>query len=295
MSIFSTIVSILSLKFFFLSSFVVDGPSMQPTLHSGDIFLVEPVWEQGMSYDRGDLVVFSLEEEPDYYYVKRIIGMPGEDVEIRSNGVYVDGVRLAESYLPAGMSSVPRAAAYQEDFQQAYKVPDDHYFVLGDNREQSLDSRHFLHPFVAHDQIEGRHIRSILEQEESENWSTVVVRTKFGPVPFTVEVAETNDQRMQGLMFRQSLPKGHGMYFIFEEEANRGFWMKNTLIPLDMMFINAEGLIIHIEEMVQPCERDPCPSYRPVRPSKYVLEIGGGEAEEYGIEVGDVVTFIRSE
>lgn len=297
MSTFGFIVSVLTLRLFTFSSFVVEGPSMEPTLHSGDIFLTEKVGEEE-GYGRGDVVVFSFEDEPDYFYVKRIVGLSGEVVQILSDGIYVNDLRLTESYLTAGTNSVPRSAAYRENFQQTYRVPEGNYFVLGDNREQSLDSRHFPQSFVDHVDVKGRYVSSVLTQDASLSWSTlrasVVIDTQQGPVPFVVQVAETNDQRMEGLMYREALPKGYGMYFIFDEEANRAFWMKNTLIPLDMIFVDAEGVIVHIQEMVSPCKVERCPSYPSLYPAQYVLEIAGGESLKWGIDEGDTVSFIRS-
>lgn len=293
-STFALIVSIFTLQFFTFSSFVVEGPSMEPALHSGDIFLTEKAWDEQKFYERGDVVVFTLEDDPDYFYVKRVVGLPGETVQVRSDGIYVNGVRTSETYLPAGVSSVPRSAAYREDFEQIYRVPPDAYFVLGDNREQSLDSRHFREPFIPRSRIEGRRIYDLITQDESLGWSTLVVHTQQGPVPFVVEVAETEDQRRTGLMFREKLPKGHGMYFIFEDEANRAFWMQNTLIPLDMIFIDANNRIVHIQKMAQPCRIETCPNYYSQAPARYVLEIGGGESDVFGISAGDIVTFLRT-
>ena len=104
-----------------------------------------------------------------------------------------------------------------------------------------------------------------------------------------VEIAADDALRAQGLMFRESLAPGKGMIFIFPEEGVHTFWMKNTVIPLDMIWID-EGLeIVHIERDVPPCTGDPCPSYGPSEPVLYVLEIGAGEAERYGLETGDRV------
>ncbi|MBU1953900.1 signal peptidase I, partial [Patescibacteria group bacterium] len=87
-NIFFLISSILSFQICFFSPFMVDGPSMEPTFHGGEIIFVERVAAEA-TYRRGDLVVFSFADKPDYYYVKRIIGLPGETVKIISDGVYV--------------------------------------------------------------------------------------------------------------------------------------------------------------------------------------------------------------
>jgi len=102
-----------------------------------------------------------------------------------------------------------------------------------------------------------------------------------------VEIAADDDTRMQGLMFRESMPRGKGMLFIFPESGLYPFWMKNTLIPLDMIWINESGSIVHIARDVPPCEADPCPSYSPEATARYVLELAGGEAEYWGLRDGD--------
>ncbi len=103
---------------------------------------------------------------------------------------------------------------------------------------------------------------------------------------YSVEVAITPEQITRGLMFRRELPKNHGMLFLFEEVAPRNFWMKNTLIPLDIIFIKPTGDILHIHPMAKPHDLSQISSLGPV---KAVLEINGGEATENGIFIGDVV------
>jgi len=107
----------------------------------------------------------------------------------------------------------------------------------------------------------------------------------FEDATFALELVETPKEKEQGLMFRESLPKNQGMLFIFEDEARRMFWMKDTLIPLDMIFLN-EGLeVVDVKNDVQPCKKDPCPRYIS-KPARYVLEINSGLARTHGIEVG---------
>ncbi len=108
-------------------------------------------------------------------------------------------------------------------------------------------------------------------------------------VMFTVELAETSAEKTKGLMYRAELPENQGMLFVFEKDAPRTFWMKNTLIPLDMIFINSEWKVVEVKANVQPCREDPCPSY-PSEPAMYVLEINGGMAEKSGIKVGSIVS-----
>ncbi len=109
---------------------------------------------------------------------------------------------------------------------------------------------------------------------------------------FTVELAETPETQTRGLMERPSLAPNAGMLFIFPDVTPRGFWMMNTLIPLDMLFIDADGRIINIQENVPPCKPPHrCPTYPSAAPAKYVLEIAGGRAHALGIRAGDHLHF----
>jgi len=106
----------------------------------------------------------------------------------------------------------------------------------------------------------------------------------FDNADFVVELANTPAERQKGLMFRESMADNHGMLFVFDDVSPRSFWMKNTLIPLDMIFINGNWTVVHVANAV-PCTADPCPSYSSP-PAMYVLEINGGIAEKSGIKVG---------
>lgn len=103
-----------------------------------------------------------------------------------------------------------------------------------------------------------------------------------------IEIADSPEEHSQGLMFRTSLPEDHGMLFIFEQPSLYAFWMKNTLIPLDMIFINENQQIADIQT-AQPCTSDPCPLYKPSQPVLYVLEVNAGFSERNNIKVGDKV------
>ncbi len=107
--------------------------------------------------------------------------------------------------------------------------------------------------------------------------------------PFRVEIADTPEKHARGLMHRGCLKDGHGMLFIFAEEEVRSFWMKNTLIPLDMIFLNSQGQVVGMHESVPPCEADPCPGYESGLPARYVLEIAGGQAEKLKLKAGDKI------
>ncbi len=106
---------------------------------------------------------------------------------------------------------------------------------------------------------------------------------------FQVEIADNQAERQKGLMDRSSLNDDEGMFFIFENEGIYPFWMKNTFIPLDIIWINKDKEIIHIES-VQPCKIDPCPSYNPEKEALYVLEINSGLSEKYGFKEGNEIT-----
>ena len=109
---------------------------------------------------------------------------------------------------------------------------------------------------------------------------------------FTVEIAETPETLTRGLMERPALAPHAGMLFIFSDVAPRAFWMMNTLIPLDMLFIDADHRIINIQANAPPCvPPQRCPTYHSTAPAKYVLEIAGGRAQALGIRTGDHVHF----
>lgn len=103
---------------------------------------------------------------------------------------------------------------------------------------------------------------------------------------FEVELALTEQQQQIGLMNRTSMPENAGMLFWFGDEAERSFWMKNTLIPLDLIFIQKDGTISHIHERSIPGDLTPMVSYGP---AIAVLEVNGGTAEKLNIFEGDVV------
>jgi uncharacterized membrane protein (UPF0127 family) len=109
-----------------------------------------------------------------------------------------------------------------------------------------------------------------------------------GSVPYDVELATTAAQQTQGLMFRRSLPANGGMLFLFDTDMTVTFWMKNTYIPLDMLFVRHDGVIAKIVAHTKPFDLSHIPSDEPVRG---VIEIGGGEAQRLGIKTGDKVLY----
>ena len=109
---------------------------------------------------------------------------------------------------------------------------------------------------------------------------------------FTVEVADTPETWEHGLMERATLAPNAGMLFIFPDVTPRAFWMMNTLIPLDMLFIDADRRIINIQDSAPPCAPPQrCPTYHSTAPAKYVLEIPGGRARTLDLRAGDEVHF----
>jgi len=108
----------------------------------------------------------------------------------------------------------------------------------------------------------------------------------------TAELAITEEQRQQGLMFRQGMKEDQGMLFIFETEDYYSFWMKNMHFALDMLWLDSQRRIVHIEENVPPCPNEPCPSYMPSRPALYVLELVSGSVKKHGLKIGDRLDFI---
>ncbi len=106
---------------------------------------------------------------------------------------------------------------------------------------------------------------------------------------FSVEVAATPEQRSEGLMFRKRLPQDYGMLFVFETEALYGFWMKDTLIPLDIIWIDKDHEVVFIAADAQPCREESCPPLYPDREARYVLEVNAGMSRSLNLAVGDRV------
>ena len=109
---------------------------------------------------------------------------------------------------------------------------------------------------------------------------------------YRLELALTPEDQALGLMFRESLPERTGMLFVFPEEAPHHFWMKNTMIPLDMIWMDASGKVLFISAQTPPCKADPCGTYGPDSPARQVLEIAGGMAEKEKITVGSTLKLL---
>jgi len=115
----------------------------------------------------------------------------------------------------------------------------------------------------------------------------LTISTKAGPHEFEVEIADDDRERALGLMFRRSMSDGEGMLFDFGHDEPATFWMRNTYIPLDMLFIKSDGTIESIAKHTTPLSDKGVPSKGPVR---YVLEINAGTSDELGIRAGDKIT-----
>ena len=111
----------------------------------------------------------------------------------------------------------------------------------------------------------------------------------------SVEVVADDELRAQGLMFRDHLDPSNGMLFFFPQDGEYPFWMKNTLIPLDIIWIDANQRIAHVKHDVPPCRTTECPSYPPNAVSRYVLELAAGGAKQHGLKAGDQLRFEGTE
>lgn len=138
----------------FLSPFIVDGHSMEPTLYNKEFFIIENNLESSDELERGDIVVFSFDD--DFFYVKRIIGLPGDKLRIGGSHVEIKGGQedsyriLHEPYL------MGENVAYGDE--RYFIVPEGEFFVMGDNRAHSKDSRTFRDPYVPFGDIDGRKV-----------------------------------------------------------------------------------------------------------------------------------------
>lgn len=131
---------------FVARAFTVDGPSMLPTLHDGERLMVDKLSYRFREPQRGEIVVFRYPANPREHFIKRVIGLPGDVVEIRGGRVYVNGTALDEPYL-----ATPTWGQFGP-----VQVPPGRYFVLGDNRNNSEDSRYPQVGFVPRSYLEGR-------------------------------------------------------------------------------------------------------------------------------------------
>ena len=112
---------------------------------------------------------------------------------------------------------------------------------------------------------------------------------------FNVELAISATERSRGLMHRKSLAPNSGMLFIYSKPQIISFWMKETLIPLDLIFFDANGQLIEIHHNIQPCEVTTCKTYTNKKPAQFALELAGGAAKKFGIKAGSGFSIIKPE
>ncbi len=135
------------------------------------------------------------------------------------------------------------------------------------------------------------------EYQKIADKNSITIFTGGGPVKIRVEFAKTTQELENGLMNRDSLEIDSGMFFVFSDEATRSFWMKDTLIPLDVIFVSSVGRVNEITTL-NPCPRasrrasqetEICQPYNSKAPAQYVLEINAGQAEKWNMTEGDTV------
>ena len=137
-------------------------------------------------------------------------------------------------------------------------------------------------------------IYSFTKRPQASNIPLKVTSVKIKNTEFMVEIADTEASRQKGLMQRNSLPQDKGMLFVFDKTGIYPFWMKDTLIPLDMIGISEDKKITYINHMVEPCNNTIeaiCKSIVPTSTAKYVLEINGGISKKINLQIGDTVEF----
>jgi len=132
------VVTVFLIRTFLIQPFLVSGASMEPNFGSGNYLIIDELTYRLREPERGEVVVFKYPNNPSTYYIKRIVGLPGEKVEIKEGSVYIfnsehpDGLRLEEEYLPFNVNTSGSVST---------SLSDSEYFVLGDNRSYSFDSR----------------------------------------------------------------------------------------------------------------------------------------------------------
>ena len=187
------------------------------------------------------------------------------------------------SFGPDGALYIPQPS------NTAFGAPDD---VWG-NRPERLLSATILRLDVANtcdEPIDARTADGGGTYDPAAAGAPLTIETGRGPLEFRVEVAATPAERARGLMFREALADDHGMLFDFGDPQPVTMWMRNTFIPLDIIFIKEDRTIANIAENTVPLSLDPLPSLEPV---VLVLEIAGGRSAELGIKAGDTVEWER--
>jgi len=114
---------------------------------------------------------------------------------------------------------------------------------------------------------------------------------ELGGQRYRVELAADDHSRMRGLMFRESMPADAGMLFVFDREYPQSFWMKNTLLALDILYFDHAGRLVSLSAHTPPCKSAYCPSYPSTGPAKFVLELNAGQADRLRLEAGARLQF----
>jgi uncharacterized membrane protein (UPF0127 family) len=126
--------------------------------------------------------------------------------------------------------------------------------------------------------------------ERGPNSGLPTVDMQIGSQTYTLEIANNDATRQRGLMERDSVPADHGMIFVFPDERELGFWMKNTRIPLDIIYLDANGRVVSVHQM-KPYDRTNVPSDGP---AKYAIELNLGQVKTTGVKSGDVLNIPAS-
>ncbi|MBP6749312.1 MAG: DUF192 domain-containing protein [Xanthomonadaceae bacterium] len=118
------------------------------------------------------------------------------------------------------------------------------------------------------------------------------VWVELGGQRYAIEIADDDAERAQGMMFRDNMPNDRGMLFVHDEEAPLAYWMKNTRIPLDILYFDRQRKLVSQQRDVPPCSLgDRCPPYPSEAPARYVLELNAGEAARLGLKDGAELIF----
>ena len=124
--------------------------------------------------------------------------------------------------------------------------------------------------------------------------SDEIVEVEIGGTLVYAEVAESSSEKIRGLMYRTHLNETEGMLFVYDSERNLSFWMKNMEIPIDMIWLDSNLSIVHVEDSVPPCREDDCPTYTAPSKAMYILEVRANFTNRNDVQVGDRIKLNRS-
>ncbi|MEA3357140.1 MAG: DUF192 domain-containing protein, partial [Patescibacteria group bacterium] len=132
-----------------------------------------------------------------------------------------------------------------------------------------------------------------LGREEPTEQVYLKISTNGKELSVQAELAVTQKDHKTGLMYRDKLCEDCGMFFVFDSNVTSGFWMKNCLIPLDIIFIDEDGCVVDIKEDFEPCEQDPCQIYVPQKQYRYVLEVNSGWCSKNNVDLEAVLDLVH--